>query len=172
MINKSELVCGFLSCTFLVSSAMQELESIIKLESADKIGMWDPETEEELMEKKCSIYETLARKDSGEAGRSAQLRMAIIWHNGLFGCEKSAYQAIPYWTALSNQKDDPAMCALALEMLGVYHKEGLQSLGARVKPNLAKAKDYFIRAGQTSNDNALKKRLLEEVLIINQNLLN
>jgi TPR repeat protein len=150
---------------------MQELESIIKLESADKIGMWDPE-EEELMQQKRETYETLAGKDSGEAGRSAQLRMAIIWHNGLFGCEKSAYKAIPYWTALSSQKDDPAMCALALEMLGVYHKEGLQSLGARVKPNLAKAKDYFIRAGQASDDHEVKKRLLEEVLIINQNLLN
>jgi TPR repeat protein len=170
MINKFPLMCVFLSCTFSVCSAMESLESITKLEDADRITNCDSETEQGLIQKKCSTYEELANKDSGQAGRWAQLRMAVIWHNGLFGYAKSTYKAMPYWTALSSQKDEPALRVLALEMLGVYHKEGWQSIGSAVKPDLAKAKSYFIQASDASNDNELKKQFLEEIRLINKSL--
>jgi hypothetical protein len=65
-----------------------------------------------------------------------------------------------------------ADCAcLLLKCWAYITKRDGKVLGAGVRPDLAKAKSYFIRAGQASDDNAVKKRLLDEVREINQNLL-
>jgi hypothetical protein len=157
-INKPELLCCAFSLISITGHAMEVVNPMDCLAKADQITLLDSDEEKTLIAEKCDAYEKLAQKDSRE-GIQAQLFMAIVWHNGLFGYDKSTYKAIPYWTALANQADIPALRVLGLEMVGVYHQEGWQSIKAEVKPDLLQAKAYFTRAiaAYKENDPECKK---------------
>lgn len=139
-----------------------------ELNAADQMAIWNPEEEGALIQQKCSSYERLAKQDPGEAGAHAQLRMAIIWHNGLFGHEKNKYKAISYWRALSSQVDVPSLRILGLEMLGVYYQEGWQSYGSKAEHDLVSAKQYFERANDAckDEDKETKARLRAQIKAI------
>lgn len=167
MIKKSALLCGALSLISMANHAMEIMNPADCLKKADAIAIWDPEEEKQLMQKKYATYEALAANNCSQEGVLAQLHMAIKLHNSLFDNPErtgdhaqkkindlqNKYKAMPYWTALANQADIPALRVLGLEMLGVYHQEGWHIMGAEKKSDLRQAKAYFERARAAYKDN-------------------
>lgn len=109
--------------------------------------------------KKRACYGILTTSVNHRIRIEAQLRLAVIYYNGLYGVEKSTCDAYHYWYGLTQQKYDRSIQAQAYEMLGYYYQDGQ----APVKQDEARALQYFELARDAcciGSDNDIRKRIM------------